>query len=418
LTASGGSLQISGIAGTELLLRQVATGSTKTIKIKTGKLVRTLAPGAYKAHLRDGNFKLASQSFKVSRGTRLNLDFMPKISKGAHLSLSHTVPTRGTLIDFSETLSNIPDWNLNLWLAVLGASRILGAPDTFSKLQSLELETFTDAKRGKSVLYVLAGELEDQVPACDVGTSPEWQMMRPVPKISGLFDKKIEFNPGPLLVTYATTQKETSTILVYGLPNRATLLTFANHERYGRQMQQFILPIHSLNRYISSRESEYLRHTPPLPLVRYISTAQRLFAVQSPIEGHTYQGSERYWFDLLYHKWLDPIMALISCYELIRRGLAEKQKQFMKEVLANMRNYFPGFADTEIIAKLLDEPFSPPKIPPLLMDGLMAIGTKGILPLPEEKLEFNGIWTAWRNGLLFRQEDTPKRATRRGREAQ
>jgi caspase domain-containing protein len=399
LTGLTTSIRIAGVEGTELLLRHVATGSTKMIKLGTDELLTGFEPGFYKAHLKDGNYKLASRSFSLSRGATLNLDFTPKVSKGAHLSLSNRVQTRGPLIDFSETLSNVPDWNLSLWLAVLGGSRIMAAPDAFSKLRSIELESFTNATPGRAMLYVLAGELDEQVPACDIGTAPSWKQMRPVTGVDGLFEQKQELELGPQLVTYAAHEQETSTVLVYGVPNRTTLLTVAHHERQGRQIQQFILPTHSLIQHISPRESEYLQYTQPLQLVRYMSTAQRLFALQSPIEGYTYQGSDRYWFDLLYHKWLDPIMALIACYELIRRGSAERQLQSMREVLSNMRQYFPGFADTEIIAMLLDDESGPLRNPPLLMDGVIAIGASGILPLPREKLEFNSIWTLWRNVL-------------------
>jgi hypothetical protein len=216
--------------------------------------------------------------------------------------------------------------------------------------------------------------------------------------INGLFQQQIEFKPGPLLVTYGH-DRHTTTIQTYGLPNRATLLTFANHEREGRQIQQFIFPIHSLFKHISDRELEYLKMTQPLPRVRYMSTAQRLFALQSPIEGQSYKQSDHYWFDLLYHKWLDPIMALIACYELIRRGAAEAQMDSMREVLANMRDYFPGIPDTEIIAKLLGEPCELTGTPPLLIDGLMAGKMRDILGLPAANLEFSGIWTSWRDAL-------------------
>jgi hypothetical protein len=140
--------------------------------------------------------------------------------------------------------------------------------------------------------------------------------------------------------------------------------------------------------------------TQPLPRVRYLSTAQRLFALQSPIEGQAYRQSDHFWFDSLYHQWLDPIMALIACYELIRRGAVENQKGLIKKVLFNMRKYFPGIPDTEIIAKLLGEPHQLSKNPPLLLDGLMALGAREGLPLPAANLEFSGIWTMWRNALL------------------
>ena len=73
----------------------------------------------------------------------------------------------------------------------------------------------------------------------------------------------------------------------------------------------------------------------------------------------------------------------------------------MREVLANMRTYFPGIPDTEIIAGLLGQPKKPSNTPPLLLDGLMTLGTREGLPLPAANLEFNGIWTMWRNALLL-----------------
>lgn len=128
-------------------------------------------------------------------------------------------------------------------------------------------------------------------------------------------------------------------------------------------------------------------------------TAQRLFALQAPIEGHTHRESDRYWLELLYGKWLDPVMALIACYELIRRGHAKAQLSTMQEVLHNMRNFFPGFADTEVIAMLVGEPHGPPDSAPLLMDGLLVLGANNVLPLPEDHLDFNGVWTSWRDAL-------------------
>lgn len=167
------------------------------------------------------------------------------------------------------------------------------------------------------------------------------------------------------------------------------------------QIQQFILPIYSLNDRLSKRELRYLQRQKPLSMLRYMSTAQRLFALQAPIEGHTYRQSDGYWLDLLYGKWLDPVMALIACYELIRRGAAEKK--IMREVPQNMRNYFPGFADTEVIAMLVGEPYVRPTTAPLLMDGLIALDATDLLPLGEEGLDFNSIWTSWRDTLPLQE---------------
>jgi hypothetical protein len=413
------NMQISGTPGTDLSLKELSSGLTQTMRMGYEASTATVAPGRYKAQLRDGNFKLESILLDVSPGATLKVDLGPAVSRGALRSLSKMVPTRGKLVDFSETLSDVPDWNLSLWLAVLGGARILAARDRFSKLQSLQLETFADAVPGKSILYVLAGELEGApAPACDVRTKPKitlferilmklglatpetnWKPMRPVPEVPGLFEMKLEFEPGQLLVTYAANERSSTSILVQGLANRATLLTFARDESKRQEIQQFILPIHSLNKYFSDQELYYLGRDNLLPAMRYMSTAQRLFALQAPIEGNTYHGGDDYWFDLLHHNWLDPIMMLISCYELIRRGKLNENRSLIDEMLDIMRSYFPGIADTDVIAKLVNGKESPPTQTPLLMDGLIAIGVLGDLPLPQEKLDFSGIWTSWRNAV-------------------
>jgi hypothetical protein len=394
------SIRIFGIPTTEVFLHDLATTALPIkIPITKDEIETTLKPGSYRAHVRDGNLDLDTQDFKLAPNTSITLDFRPSISAGAHQSLSQTIPTRGPLVNFSETLSDVPDWNLSLWLALLGASRILADPHTFSKLKDIPLETFEQAQPKKSVLYILSGEQDiNESPRWAIGTT-EWRSMQSVPGVPGLFQQQFQFEPGPLLVSYGRTN-DTTTVQAYGLPNRATLLTFAIHERGGRQIQQFILPIHSLFDQISGRELDYLtKITQPLPRIRFMSTAQRLFASQTPIQGQTYKESDHYWFDLLHHKWLDPVMALIACYELVRRGAAKDQITTMREVLSNMRTYFAGIPDTEIIAQLLGEPSNPSKNPPLLLDGLMALTMRDFLPLSAANLDFTGIWTSWRNAL-------------------
>jgi hypothetical protein len=397
-------VRISGPPGTDVSLQDLASGATKTLRIKRAHVTRKLEPGRYKVQLQDGNFKLRSRRFDIAPGTMLDVDLGPKPSSGAQQSIARTLPNDGMSINFSETLNKVPDWDLSLWLALLGASRILAPRDLFSKLQSIALETFADETPEKSVLYVLAGELEGtEAAACGVGLEPRAKPMQAVPDVPGLFQTKLEFTPGPLLVTYAAGSGPTTTIATYGLPNRATLLTFARDEKTGQEIQQFILPIYSLNERLSVRELEYLQREQPLQVLRYMSTAQRLFALQSPIKGHTYRQSDDYWLDLLDGKWLDPIMALIACYELIRRGTADKERMAMQEVLGNMRTYFPGFADTEVIAMLVGEPHVWPTTAPLLMDGFIALGATDILPLGDEGLDFNSMWTSWRNALPLQE---------------
>ena len=48
---------------------------------------------------------------------------------------------------------------------------------------------------------------------------------------------------------------------------------------------------------------------------------------------------------------------------------------------------------------LVGAPHGPPDSAPLLMDGLLVLGANNVLPLPEDHLDFNGVWTSWRDAL-------------------
>ncbi len=403
LIADAANLTVTGIPNAEIFLQELGTGEMQRIDLQSNVLRKALLPGQYKANVRDGDFRSGSIRLNVSPGASVDLDFAPKAFEGAKHSLSRMLPTHGSGIDFSETLSDVRDWNLSLWLAVLGGSRIVAAADTFSKLRAIGVDEVHDATPNRSTLYMLAGERDtDKLPVWGVGSNPNWQSMRPVSDVPGLFQARMEFEPGSLIVSYAPDPQQsaqTTTVMTHGLPNRATLITFADDESYGRQIQQFILPIWSLMNRLSERERSYLedRYNPPLPRIRYMSIAQRLFAQQAPID--TPELDDRYWRDLLYGKWLNPLLALVACYELIRRGSVNEKSQEMREVLENMRTYFPGLPDTEVIAMLLNQEYRPLYSPPLLMDGTLAVSGEEIFPLPQSRLDFDGMWTTWRSAV-------------------
>lgn len=395
-------IDISAPAGARVVLENLTRGTSRTLKMREPTVTTRLQPGHYQLNVRDGNFNLRWARFIVSPGEPHGIDLSPRPITGAHTSIADALPNDGMAIQFSETLGELWDWDLSLWLALLGGSRILAPRNTFTKLQSFELETFGNARRDKSVLYVLAGERKGAAaPRCMVGSGSSAKPMQPVPDLPGLFQMKLEFEPGQLLVTYAAGTTST-TIVTHGLPNRATLLTVARDEKGRQRIQQFILPIYALSDQLSARERNYLQRKRPklLQLLRYMSTAQRLFERQALIkENAQREGDDDYWLDLLFGKWLDPVMALIACYELIRRGRAARERDAMREVLGNMRRYFPGFADTEVIAKLVNEPHQMPAHPPMLMDGVLALGPDVSLPQGAERLDYDGIWTSWRTTI-------------------
>ena len=404
LEALTAQINVSAVPGTELLLRHINTGEIQAINLRTDRdRIEGLAAGAYKAELRDGKLMLAKKSFELKPAEDFALDLSPKVVQGAHESIANSIPQHNSLVDFSETLGPIPDWNLDLWLALLGASRIVADPTTYSKLQSFELGDFHDATRGDSFVYVIAGQVTpDAVPACGIGSDPDLKAMEEGAGLPGVFWLKEKVDPGRILVTYGNQAEGTTTVATRGLPNRATFLTFSENEQRRRTVQQFILPVHLLVGFIGEREQQYIRSVPPLRLVRYMSTAQRLFAGQVPLQGNAYENSDQYWWDLLYAKWLNPVMALIACYELVRRGGIEREHATLKEVVGNMRNFFPGFPDTEIIAGMIGMEAQATSDPPLLTDGIVAANSQIDFPLPIESLDYSSMWTTWKNAVRIK----------------
>jgi hypothetical protein len=138
----------------------------------------------------------------------------------------------------------------------------------------------------------------------------------------------------------------------------------------------------------------------PLATVRMMALAQGQFERNREIDA-TFEGQERFqWDELTRGKWLDPVMSLIAVYEIIRRGYLEKVRGDMQVIVANLRTYFGGIPDIEVIANLTHFPFQRPFHPPLLLDGLLALSDgDDILPLSTDKIDYGSPWVMWRGAV-------------------
>ncbi len=409
------TLNLTGTPGTDLLIRNLQTGTVEKTTFGTENLQKAVGAGEFEVEMREGALKLRSARVQIRPGKTHNLDLIPRpateLQAKIHDVIEKTGPGR---VAFSESLGPVSDWDLSLWLAIIGGSRIVAEPDTFQKLRSIKLDSFEETVPGSSALYVLAAfDKLVQKPQISLGRKGGWKLMRAVDGLPGLFEFKAQYAPGSNLVTLAPGKQQSITLAVHGFPNRATFLTFTNDEKKRLRTHHYVLPIHSVQQYLSVREREYFSHTPPLRLIRYMATVQRQFAKQAPVEAQEFQpGGLGYWNDLLYQKWLDPMMAVIACYELVRRGKAEKQAVLMKDVVGTLRQYFPGLPDTEAIAKLLGQGWTVPDSPPLLLDGVLALGEEeGLtMPLPAGKLNYAIPWTSWANAIVMAQVPRPVQA--------
>ena len=151
--------------------------------------------------------------------------------------------------------------------------------------------------------------------------------------------------------------------------------------------------------------------------MKFIVQAQRAFRQRHEMNPEN-QPRTRELQSLLDGKWLDPVMAALASYELLRRG----KREHLMEVADNMQKYFPGLPDSGALARLVIEATpsrtelssddldrfnrlvasaaSPRRGWPLFLDGLAAFEDNELnLPLPASRLDYREMWTLWRGAV-------------------
>ena len=363
-----------------------------------------LTPGAYRMELHDyRGVVIDRRKVRIDPGPQV-ID--PATTPATPLRQALLTGIPGThqqgLIDFSESLGPIPDQGMDLWLALIGAARIVG-PSDFSKLGQLPLATFDDPATGDSVMYALAG-FEQPVGRLSAAVSQDWRT--PLARIAGhatipgLFE--IVAPPAPPGYRYLTVQVDDNAPITFGvcsLHGRGTLVTLAQSPEGALQIQQFILPLRRfVNRlpegsglWLGGSDPEMKDVDGPLRLVRRCVEVQRAFARGEDLRALM---TRRELESLLYFKWFEPVVALLAGYELARRGDVDD----LRIAVQNLRGYFKGLPDNEALAHLAGMNPVMPSVPPIVLDGFQALNLMAGQPglPPAEALVFRGPWTMWR----------------------
>lgn len=390
---SPSTVSIIGCQDAALELRSLRDG---TVASGGTTLEGSFPPGRYVATLRDtrSGAALRSEEITLESGAQVTKDLGSRHASPVHQSILRSVqqPTSGGVVEFSETIGPLADDDLGVWLAILGASRIVDDPGTFSHLRHLPLATFDGMHRGDSPLYVLAGLETARRVEVRIREAPAATAL-PVVGMDGLFECLLKPPAGPGLVTIRIDDLAPLTVVTHALRNRATLVVVCSDGAPALSVRQFLLPIGALAAGLHGDELHWLREHwrgHDLDHVRFMARAQAEFAHG---RGGEPTGTDaQYWQGLLYAKWFDPVMAIIACYELVRRG----HSRDLNVALENLREYFPGIPDIEAIAKLSGHEFHVPATPPMVLDGVLAFEERAFLPLPESHLDYGSPWTAWR----------------------
>lgn len=392
VSGEGVAVTIHAPNGAKIILRNLDRGEELD---GTATFTKTLARGRYLLKTVDSRgMTVQKQMIDVRGPNAMEVDlsrFEWSPLRDALLSDIHGAHARGA-VDLSETLGPTPDQGLDLWLALIGASRIIGGPDDYSKLGPLPLTSFVGTPRNGSPIYLLAGF--DEPPkrvavAFSEGREAKLIDLAPHPHFPGLFESvRRDTGPGYHLVSLKVDEKATMTVGTCTLPNRATLITMSTDARSALRLQQFILPIQHLVSHLPNRVRPFFTDT-PLKGVRRMVEIQRQFAESRDLAAIL---DRRELEDLLYMKWFEPIIALLAAYELARRGETDS----LPIVVRNLREHFTELPDTEALAMMAGLDWHMPMHPPLVLDGMLAINMPlERLPLAPDMLDFRGPWSAW-----------------------
>jgi len=288
----------------------------------------------------------------------------------------------------------------------MGAARITGGADDYSKLSPLPLATFDQVVQGDAPIYVLAGFERPDVDF-RARLSADWRggpllPVPPHPQFPGLFEL-VERASRPAY-RYLTLQIDGAvpvTVGVCSLANRATLVTVTREPTGTVRIQQFMFALKALEQYLPQRGGLWPANDPwtpelaqvsaPLRLARRCVEVQRAFAQSQQLDEVLSTQELEF---LLYFKWFEPIVALLAAYELVRRG----EMQSLPTVVNNLRAFFGNLPDTDALARLAGLPWTLPAAPPLLLEGFQALDLMAGDPRipPGESLLFRGPWTMWR----------------------
>jgi len=413
---STGTLSVQGVAQSVVRIRMLQGLAKDDIVGAVGEpLTQELEPGDYRVDIEEAGDIVASQIVSVSAGAEIAVDPLSGPLRDA--IVKYIGPRDERAIEFSESLGGpTADRDLGLWLALLGASRILGREGDFSKLGRVPLEfPFGAVARGKAAIYILAGLTHEDGPyAVGVGRDPEWTEMAAVNGVPGLFEFFRPTEPGPKIVSFQSKFGPPVSLSTHALPNFATFGVITSGVVPRLRLGQFILPIKGLMDTIPP-EVRVRAESTPLKIVRFAVQVERLFirdhslvkpfAPKPNLDSAAEPFSREVYDEVTRAKWLDPVVSLIAANDLIRRGALNPKNELnarfgelLPVMVENYRTCFHAIPDVEALAKTVGQPWAVPQATPLLADSVASFSIEQqhtFMPFPNDCRHFGTPWVAW-----------------------
>lgn len=353
--------------------------------------------GRYAAILRDGDSRIVNR-FDVEIGNTGKViggvaDWAGSLPLD---SIAKRFPTTDHGVWFSESLGGpIVDPDLDLWLAIIGAGKILGsAPNIdYSKLKELPLKEFTGRKVGSTAVYVLGG-FDDVSARLDVGLSRRakdvaWAMAAEPSGMGGVRECLIEAEPGELLLSFRVDGIAAYTVASFAAENRVTFVTLSRETDGNPRISQYLLPVGALLDHLDPKVGALLRGRNQLYDIKRVALAERAFRKRQELSSALTDSDVEH---LRSGEWPDPIVSALAAYECIRRGRLGDARGIV-EAAAHNGVLLPDFDALRILTGDAEAKITGV---PVFLDGLRAYGDTAVnLPLPEANLDYGSAWTAW-----------------------
>lgn len=374
---------------------------------------QSLAPGNYVAKVLENGNTAVSKTFRVLPGEKVVVDLLSrKPTPFQHAFLERTANNSDTRVpEFSETLGPTANWNTQLWLAYLGAAHILRDPGTYTKLGNIPLVSFDDLTKGQSGFFVLSA-VEGETPQVALSQSEvvHWTAMQRVLEIPTLYQARLPISHGSALFSIKLGNLTPISYSTFGLPNRVTLLIVSRDGDGPVTVQQFMLVPAGLQAPLPPELQWKLLPVSALKVVQLICLAQQRFAERKSVaprildRNHSVTPLGEIWRTLLEAKWTDPILAIVALYDIVRQGAAKASPYSVESVLRNLDLYFPGIPDVAVLRRLLLKSPVPIGGTPLFLEGaLSSLDATNAMPLSQDRLDFNSVWTSWRDAVRGEQ---------------
>jgi hypothetical protein len=393
-------VEIQTARDVQITLRNLNTGAEVS---GFDTIATAVLPGAYEVRGTEGSLTVAKGKFEFQPGANVTIDLLANRTGSTRGSILKVVNENeaARTVPFSESLGRATaDWDLGLWLTLMGASRIVDLPENFRKLGKLPLETFYDVRQSDSPVYVLSAfESSAGSPRMALGKSRmvSWRPMNTVSKLDGVYHGVIHQLAGKNFLSIELPSKKAITVPTETFENRATLVVVVEERQVPLRLYQFVLPLGRLARNIDPQVWGLFERL-PLPVVRTMFYEQRRFLYADPFEPDTEQA--KHLRALIDSPVPDPIMARVACYDLLRDNRAMRAMFPIRDILKRLRKEFGINGDTEAISRLIGMDWTSPDSPPLFLEGLLSFSGETLAgPLSDDKIDYACPWSAWTNAI-------------------